>query len=92
MIVVNLGEGKSPCYGLGLIQLLTVISCWDTCKPEESPTPPPCTVTYTPTILPITPDPLITLPVITPDPTITLPIITGDGDTTSIIPTPRSVD
>ncbi|KAJ4012122.1 hypothetical protein NW752_004516 [Fusarium irregulare] len=66
--------------------------CWDICKPDESPTPPPCTVTYTPTIPPITPYPPITLPVITPDPTITLPIITGDGDTTSIIPTPRSVD
>ncbi|KAJ4119996.1 hypothetical protein NW768_010279 [Fusarium equiseti] len=66
--------------------------CWDICKPEESPTPPPCTSTYTPTIPLITPDPPVTLPVITPDPTITLPIITGDGDTTSIVPTPRLVD
>ncbi|KAG8668652.1 hypothetical protein FPOAC2_07950 [Fusarium poae] len=77
--------------------------CWDICKPEESPTPPPCTYTYTPIIPPITPDPTITLPVITPDPTITisiitpdptitLPIITGDGDFTTVVPTPRLVD
>ncbi|UZP41480.1 hypothetical protein NXS19_009296 [Fusarium pseudograminearum] len=31
--------------------------CWDICKPEKSPTPPPCTATYTPTIPTITSDP-----------------------------------
>ncbi|CAF3577988.1 hypothetical protein FGSG_05609 [Fusarium graminearum PH-1] len=77
--------------------------CWDICKSEESPTPPPCTATYTPTIptitsdppitLPvITPDPTITLSIITPDPTITLPIITGDGEFTTAVPTPRLED
>ncbi|RGP80989.1 hypothetical protein FLONG3_915 [Fusarium longipes] len=78
--------------------------CWDTCKPEESPTPPPCTPTHTSTTPPIIPDPpmslpviitsdpIITLPVITPDPTITLPIITGDGEFTTVVPTPRLVD
>ncbi|RGP72539.1 hypothetical protein FSPOR_2589 [Fusarium sporotrichioides] len=66
--------------------------CWDICKPEESPTPPPCTSTYTPIIPTITSDPIITLPFFTPDPTITLPIITGPGEFTTVVPTPRLVD